>query len=67
MGNHLGARRHARQLLRRLRVDALADAVVKLSQLIADHADRIGEIEVNPLFVGHDGVVAADCLITVKG
>jgi acyl-CoA synthetase (NDP forming) len=48
-------------------VDALADAVVRLSRLIADWHDRIGEIEINPLFVHAqgEGVTAADCLIRV--
>lgn len=46
-------------------VAAVADAVARLSRLIADHHDRIGEIEINPLFVHADGesVTAADCLI----
>ena len=38
------------------------------SQLIADHADRIAEIDINPLFVrpAGQGVVAADALIALK-
>ncbi len=48
-----------------LDVTALAGALSRLSWLIADHADRIVEIDVNPLFVRADGqgVVAADALI----
>jgi len=49
-------------------IDALAEALARVSQLIADHADRIAEIDVNPLIVkraGH-GVVAADALIVTK-
>ena len=47
-------------------IDALADAVSRLSLLVADHADRIAEIDINPLFVNADGVVAADALVVLK-
>ena len=51
-----------------LDVDALAEALARVSQLVADHADRIAEIDVNPLFVRRagEGVVAADALIVLK-
>lgn len=49
-------------------IPALADALSKLSWLLADHEDAIAEIDINPLFVRPlgRGVVAADALIVSK-
>jgi acetyltransferase len=49
-----------------LAVEALADALSRVSLLAADHAGRIAEIDINPLFVSTKGVIAADALIVLK-
>ncbi len=49
-----------------LDIVALADALARVSLLIADHADRVAEIDVNPLFVNEKGVVAADALFVLR-
>lgn len=49
-----------------LDVDAVADAIVKVSQLIAAHGDRIAELDINPLLVREQGCVAADCLMVAR-
>jgi acyl-CoA synthetase (NDP forming) len=49
-------------------LEALAEALSRLSHLIADHSTEISEIDINPLFVRPKGggVVAADALVVLK-
>jgi acyl-CoA synthetase (NDP forming) len=48
-------------------VDALADAVARISELAADLAGEIVELDVNPLRCGPRQVAAVDALITRRG
>lgn len=47
-------------------VASLADVVARVSLLISDHADRILEIDVNPLICSGADVVAVDGLCTLR-
>jgi acyl-CoA synthetase (NDP forming) len=44
-------------------VETLIDMVVRLSEFVADHADKIAEIDVNPVLLGPRGGIAVDALI----
>lgn len=44
----------------------LVDTVVRFSWLVADLADVIGEVDINPLIAGPGGAVAADALVVRK-
>jgi acetate---CoA ligase (ADP-forming) len=44
-------------------IDAVADAMARLSVLAATLGDCIGELDVNPLIAGPDGCVAVDALV----
>ena len=45
-------------------LDALADAIARVSELAADLAGEIEELDVNPLRCGPRQVAAVDALIT---
>jgi acetyl-CoA synthetase len=49
--------------LPRVEIDRLAEAVARVSELAAAHADQIAEIDVNPVICAGDQIVAADALI----
>jgi acetyl-CoA synthetase len=42
---------------------ALARVLCNLSEFAIDHADRITEVDINPLICAHDGIVAVDALV----
>jgi acyl-CoA synthetase (NDP forming) len=45
-------------------LDALADAIARVSELAADQAGLYTEIDVNPILARPDGVLAVDALVT---
>jgi len=47
-------------------VEALTETLARLSAFACERAERILEIEINPLMVTPRGVFAADALITVR-
>lgn len=76
--SHAGAMRmldrlRVRQLLAGWRgapavdVSALADVVVRFSQLAIELGDVLDAVEANPAIVSADGVVAVDALVIVRG
>jgi hypothetical protein len=48
-------------------IDQLAGIVCRLSEFAADQADRVAEVDVNPLICSADRIVAVDALIALKG
>ena len=74
-------RKEARRMLERLKgfkllqgyrgapaadLDAVCDAIARISEFAADHADAVEEIDVNPLLARPDGAVALDALIVLR-
>ena len=47
-------------------LDAVCDAIARISEFAADHADQVQEIDVNPLLARPDGAVALDALIVMR-
>ena len=47
-------------------VDAIAAAVARVSELLADHPDTVEELDVNPLVVSEGRIVAVDALIALR-
>ena len=48
-------------------LDAVCDAIARISEFAADHADQVEEIDVNPLLARPEGAVALDALIVLRG
>jgi acyl-CoA synthetase (NDP forming) len=44
-------------------IDKLADIVSKVSRFVADHQDRIAELDINPLICAGERITAVDALI----
>jgi acyl-CoA synthetase (NDP forming) len=74
-------KQEARRMLERLRgfkllqgyrgappadLDAVCEAIARISEFAADHAGRVEEIDVNPLLARPDGAVALDALIVMR-
>jgi acyl-CoA synthetase (NDP forming) len=47
-------------------LDAVCDAIARISEFAADHADLVEEIDVNPLLARPDGAIALDALIVLR-
>jgi acyl-CoA synthetase (NDP forming) len=47
---------------RRAKVSGLVDVILRVQRLALDHADHLAELDINPLSVGPDRVVALDAL-----
>ena len=45
---------------------AVCDAIARISEFAADHADQVEEIDVNPLLARPDDAVALDALIVLR-
>ena len=47
-------------------LDALAQAITRFSELVADNADLLQEVDVNPLIANGSGSICVDALIVKK-
>ena len=47
-------------------LDAVCEAIARISEFAADYADQVEEIDVNPLLARADGAVALDALIVLR-
>jgi acyl-CoA synthetase (NDP forming) len=47
-------------------VKALVDAIMNVQRLAVDNADRLGELDINPLVVLPKGVIALDALAVTR-
>lgn len=47
-------------------LDAVCDAIARISEFAADHADRVEEIDVNPLLARPHDAIALDALIVLR-
>jgi acetyltransferase len=47
-------------------IDAIVEAILRVSQLVTDYADDIEELDINPLVVFSQGAKAVDALVTRK-
>jgi acetyltransferase len=45
-------------------IDAIVDAILRVSQLVTDYPEEIEELDINPLLVSVDGARAIDALVT---
>lgn len=43
-------------------IDALSDAIVRISEMAAERADDLAELDINPVFVYEKGICAVDAL-----
>jgi acyl-CoA synthetase (NDP forming) len=48
-------------------IDALAEAIARVSEFAADFAGEIEELDVNPVLCSPERVLAVDALVTKKG
>ena len=48
-------------------VDAIVDAILRVSRLVEDHRDEIEELDINPLRVFPTGAKALDALVATRG